>query len=142
VDDVTDITQRVGDMNPYQRGLIVRHITHGESQVSTTLNVVVERVQGEFTVLSLHLIGLRGRDSALMRNAIVDEVHNRTDFQVVLVCELLQVRTPRHAAVLIHDLDDGGRRSTPRQTCQVTPGVGMARTLQYATRLCHDWEHV
>ena len=52
--------------------------------------------------------------------------------------EFFQVRTARHAAIFIHDLDDCGRWHVARHACQITAGFGVTGATQHATRLRHD----
>ncbi len=66
----------------------------------------------------------------------------RADLELVCAGEVFQLRTARHGAVVVHDLDDHRRRLKARQTRQVATGLGMTRAGQYSARLRHDRKHV
>ena len=77
-------------------------------------------------------------DRALLVEAIADQVGDRADLELVPLRERLQIRTPRHRAVVVQDLDDDRRRLEPGESRQVAARLGVAGAREHAARLRHD----
>ena len=67
-----------------------------------------------------------------MLEAVLDEVGDGADLEVVLLAELLEVRQPRHGAVVLHDLADHPGGLEPRQPAKVHGTLGLTRAYQHA----------
>ena len=69
-------------------------------------------------------------DEALPLHAVSDEALNGEHLQAVPLAELLQLRQPGHAAILVHDLADHPGGIEPCQPGQVDAGLGVAGSAQ------------
>ena len=113
------------------RGQFAMH----QRQVSRAARLVAEGDQAEVAMRRAqrplgHLL-----DQGFILVAIMDQVGNRADFQIVFAGEFEQIGQARHAAVILHDLaDDRGRRQAG-QRGQVAAGFGMACAHQHAALL-------
>ena len=77
-----------------------------------------------------------------MAHPVVDQVRDGADLDAMGGCEGFEVRTARHAAVFIEDLDDDRGGFKAGQPGQVTTRLRMARAHQDPTGLGHHREDV
>jgi hypothetical protein len=77
-----------------------------------------------------------------VRAAVMDQVGDRADLQVVLRGELEQVGQPRHRAVVLHDLAQHCRRREAREPREIAAGLGMPGAHQHAARLGDQRKHM
>ena len=81
-------------------------------------------------------------DRLLILDAVLDQILDGTDLQIMLLSEDLEIGTPCHAPVLVENLDNDGSRAEARHAGQVATGLGMAGTHQCAARLGHERKDV
>ena len=81
-------------------------------------------------------------DHRLVRRAVVDEVGDGAELQAMLARERHQVRQPRHAAVVVHDLAQHRGRIQARQASQIAAGLGVSGAHQHAAVVRDQREHV
>ena len=77
-----------------------------------------------------------------MQRSVLNQICNGANAQVVVLSEDFQFRTSRHGAVLVHDLDNDGRRLAARHTRKIDTGFGVSSALEDATWLCHQRKNV
>ena len=73
---------------------------------------------------------------------MANEVGDRPHFQAMLGGKHLQLRTPRHRAVLVEDLNQHACWLQTSQQCQIRGRFGMPCPRQHAARLCGQREDV
>ena len=78
----------------------------------------------------------------LVRDAVLDEVGDGDDEEVVLLSELHEVWHARHRAVLVHDFADDACRIEPGDARQVDSRLGLAGPLDHAAAARAQGEHV
>ena len=96
---------------------------------------VAETDAVEPALSGLQLAAAQALDQGLVVAAVGDQVGDGADLQAVLAGEHFQIRQPGHAAVVVHDLADHGRR---RQACHgrhVATGLSVAGAHQHAAVL-------
>ena len=81
-------------------------------------------------------------DQGVMTQAVLDQLSDGSDLEAVLDRELLQVRQPRHGAVVPHDLADDASWLEPSQPCQIDCPLGLAGTHQYPSTTSPEGENV
>ena len=62
----------------------------------------------ELAVFRFHLAAGYLGDRAFVSDAIVNQVDDGANLYAVLLCKLLEVWTPGHGAIFVHDFDDCG----------------------------------
>src|SRR5690606_41007920 len=77
-----------------------------------------------------------------VEHAVLNQVGDGADLELVLLGEFFQVRATRHGAVVIHDLDDHGGGFATGHAGEITTGFGMAGAVQHTTRLRHQRKYV
>ena len=58
-------------------------------------------------------------------HAVVNQIGNGTDLQVVLFGKGFEVRSTGHGPIVVHNLDNDRGRSHARQTSQITSGFSV-----------------
>ena len=104
--------------------------------------MVLVGVQPELAVLGADRALGDTLDRALVAQPVADQVGDAADPELVRVREFLELRTARHGAVLVHDLDDDGRGLEAGEARQIATRLGMAGARQHSARLRHDREYV
>ena len=75
-------------------------------------------------------------------HSVMNQIRNRTDFQIVLLCKLFQIGTARHRTVFLQYLDDHGSRFITGHARQIGTRFGMPSAGQHTTGLCHQRKYV
>ena len=81
-------------------------------------------------------------DRLLVQHPVLDEVRDGADLDLMVAREHVEVRPPRHAAVLVHDLHDDGGRLEPREPCEVAGRLGVPGPGEHSSRLGAEGEDV
>ena len=136
------VAQRVDIVYPHQRRLLGLDIAQGQRHVNHIIGAIAVGHQVELTQLAAQQFFFGTLNRALVEQAVVNQVGNGADLDVVLLGELFQLRATGHAAIVVHDLADHRRLAKAGHTGQVTGGFGVAGTRQHATGLGHQREDV
>ena len=114
-------------------------------QRGALVDLAVDQRQ-ELALLALHAVGvglpgLAGAERDITRaeaahqplatQAILDQVGDRAEVQLVLLGEALEIRAARHGAVVVHDLADHARWRATREPRQIDRALGVAGALQH-----------
>ena len=127
-------------MYPHQRRLLGLDVAQGQRHVHHIVGAVTVGHQIELAQLAAQQLLFGALNRALVEQAVVNQVGNGADLDVVLLGKLFQLRATRHAAIVVHDLADHRRLAKAGHTGQVTGGFGVAGTRQHATGLRHQRE--
>ena len=82
------------------------------------------------------------RDQRFGAAAILDEIGDRADLQLVLGSELDEIGEPRHLAVVLQDLADDRRGREPGEPREIAAGLGVAGAHEHAALLRHQRKDV
>ena len=102
------------------------------------LNIVAIGAQVEGAVLGIQIVLFNALNGALIHGAIVDQIRNGANLEIVQLGESLQIFTAGHGAIVVHDLADHSGRLTPCQCRQITGRLGMACPAENAARIRHQ----
>ena len=76
-------------------------------------------------------------NNALVLTAVLNQISNAANLQLMFFGKLQQVRQPCHTAIVFHDLANDSSRRAVRQCGEITTGLRMSGANEYAARLCH-----
>ena len=110
--------------------------------LNLSVNKILERCQRELTPASVDGEFTRAAHRLLMQCSVLNQICNGANAQVVVLSEDFQFRTARHGAVLVHDLDNDGRRLAARHARKIDTGFGVSSALEDATRLRYQRKNV
>ena len=129
-------------VHPYQR--LLRRIdlaaNHGEMDFATRLVGICAQFEWAVRTNDFALGDTFHQFFVLV--AIVDQVANGADLELVFTGEHQQIRQPRHGAVFLEYFANHGGRLFARQPGQITAGFGVPCTDQNATVLRHQRKDV
>ena len=123
---------------PHQGFPLWRNIALDQRQMSFVGGLVEIRVQGERTVAGLDGAGDDALDQPFVFAAIVDQVGNGADPELMLRGKFHQVRQPRHLAIVLEYFADHRRGCEPCQLGQIAARLRVAGTHQHAAILRHE----
>src|SRR5450830_1923524 len=122
-------------MYSHQRFLLWRDIAMHERQVSTAARLVTVGNRLKNTMHGMHFALGDTFNDALVLVAIVNQIGNGTDLEIMFGGKFNQVRQSRHSAVILENFTDHRCRSQTSHLRQITASLGMSGTHQYATFL-------
>ena len=122
---VHQVPQRVLDMDPDEGRFVRIDLAHDEGEMDRAVDHVAVADHPE--------LAERGRQAALpdpvhrllVQHAVLDEVRDGADLELVVAREHVEVRPPGHGAVLVHDLDDDGGGLEAREPREVAGRLGV-----------------
>ena len=106
------------------------------------IDVILVAVHAERAELGLYRLLGDALHRALLLQPIADQVGDRADLQLVKLRELFQIRTTRHGAIVVEDLDDRRGRLETREAREIATCFGVARARQHAAGLRHQRKDV
>ena len=136
------IAQHIVQMDANQRRLVGLHLTLFQGEVNLIVDGVAEGDEVELAKFGGQLALGHLLDRGLVLVAVLDKVGDGAELDAVLLGEHLQIRTARHGAIFVEDLDDDGGRLETGQTGQIAARFGVAGTGQHAAILRHQREDV
>ena len=129
-------------MHAHERRFDRLQIALDEGNVHRAIDVVIKAIHRELAILGFDPLLGDTLDVAFFFEPVANQVGNGADANPALFRKALEIRAPRHRAVLVEDLDDCGRWLEAGKTRQVATGFGMAGARQYAAGLRHDRKDV
>ena len=124
-------------MHSHQRLSIRLHRAARQRQMRRATGLIEIHDGVKFPVRRLDLALSCALDQRLGAAAVVNQISNRADFQVVRLRKHQQIRQPRHAAIVVHDFANHRRRCQACQRRQITARFGVPGAHQHATGLRH-----
>ena len=113
-----------------------------QRDVHVFVHVILVATKLEFPVFRIDRLIVDPLHRSLVFQPVAYEIRNGADLQAVSAREQLQIRTPRHGAVLVQDLHDGRRGAEAREPRQIAAGLGVPGARQHAAGLRHQREYV
>src|SRR5690606_3652374 len=114
-------------MHSHERHGVRAQLAPHERQVNRAIHMIFEAEHAKRPELSVD--GSLGNtlDQAVLLESIADEVRDRSDLELVLARELLEVRTTRHRSIFVQDLDDDRGGLHARKPREIATRLGMTR---------------
>ena len=106
------------------------------------MHVILVGQQAERAELGLHRLLRDALHRAFLAQPVANQVGNRADLELVLLGELLEIRPPRHGAVVVHDLDDDRGGIEARESREIAARLGVSGAREHAAGLRHHREDV
>ena len=122
-------------MHAHQHRLAVGHVALHQREVMLLVHRRAIKQQIERPVIGRHLHPLLQLDQLFAPAAVLDQVEDGAELELVLLLELQQVRQPRHGAVVLDDFAEHAGGIQPRQPREIDRRLGVAAALQHAARL-------
>ena len=127
-----DVARQALGVHAGQHAAPLADLSHHESDVRAPVDDALVRVRTELTV--------RRRDGGLghplhedlAATAMLDQVRDRDDLQIVFAREPHQIGKPRHRAVVVHGLAEHARRIQARQPSEIDGGLGVSCPHEHA----------
>ena len=109
-------------------------IPYAHGEVQGVVDQIPKGMQGALTPLGVHRLCTVQLDRLLMQRPIFDEICDRANVKAVFLCKNLELWSPRHGAIRVHDLHNHCSGRQARHARQINTGLGMASTLEHAAR--------
>src|SRR5690554_4167681 len=104
------VPKGIGNMDTHVHRLICRNFTVNHGKVRGTLNNIPVGAQFEYAVFRIELVLFNTFNGAFVGSAIVDQVRDGADFELVLFSKTLKILAASHRPIIIHDFTDNTRR--------------------------------
>ncbi len=108
----------------------------------SALHAILVGDQPKFAELGLHGLFGEALHRALVAQPIADEIGNRADLERMLAGKSLELRTPRHAAIVVHELAQHASGLQAREHAQIHSRLGVPRADQHAAAPRAQWKDV
>ena len=122
-------------MHAHGDHLLFTDLAFDQRHMSEAVNGVAERHQTEIAIPGIQFIIGHLFNGFLIQGAILDQVGNGADLEIVLLGEHFQIFPTGHGAIFIHDFTDHPGRFTAGQLGQIAGRLGVTRAAQYTARL-------
>src|SRR5688572_24537756 len=136
------VAQRVLPMHSNESRRFCVERAAREREVHGTIDVILEADEPERTEFGLDLRLADDLDGFLLAQAVLDEIGDRADLELMAPRELREVVAARHGAVVVQDLDDDSCRLEARETREVAAGFRVPRARQNPAGLSHQRKNV
>src|SRR3989338_2563282 len=125
-------------MHAHQCFCIRTDIPFHQCQMGALSGFVAIGHQLEFAVCGLHLAPRHPFYQLFVLAAVLDQIGNRADLELMLFCKFDQVGQPRHLAVVLEDFADDRCRCQSGQLRQIAACLGMPGSHQHTAVLKNE----
>ncbi len=139
---IEEIEDRERLMHAHQRFAVRTNLALDQRQMHVIRSAVGVSVQGEFAMHRLDRLRQGALDQRLVAAAVVNQIGDGADLDVVRAGEFDQIGQTRHRAVVLEHFANHRCRLKPGQLGEIATGFGMSGAHQHATFACDDREGV
>ena len=120
----------------------VPNITLNQGHVVLAVELVHIAICHKVAVFGGHLGNSHAVYQLFVALTVGLQILDGDEFQVVLLCQLLQLWCSHHGTIVLHDFAAQTTFLQSSQTHQVYGGFGVTIANKYTIRFCFQWEHM
>ena len=137
-----DVAGQAFAVDPHQHVLLVLYIAVDQREVLERVHFGAVGGDPEFTEDGGQPGVFAADDEVFVAAAVGDEVGHRAPLEVEFLAELVELRNPRHGAVVVHDFADHTGRGESGEAGEVDRRLGVPGAAQHAARTRDEREQV